>query len=488
HAFETFVVPRELVHVLGDFAAGMSGDFERIRRYECTVQTGDGREVLMAWHNALRLSADGHIEGLLCAGEDISERKKVQARLAQSDRMATVGMLAAGVAHEINNPLTYILYNLEEVTERVPDLVHAVVQMRRLLVDKLGEDKASQALGPLEAVISQDALSELRECLDDASTGAERVRDIVRDLKVFSRVEDDTRSLIDLRAPVETAVSMAYNEIKYRARLVKELPSLPMVLANDGRLAQVFVNLLINAAQAIPEGDAANQQITVRAHHHDGVIEVSISDTGKGINPEVLPMIFEPFFTTKPAGVGSGLGLSICRNIIQGLGGEISAHSEPGQGTTFTVVLPVADATVVQPVIEPAPEKQVPAPAGRVLVVDDDPLLRSLVNRLLGSRHSVVLAASGAEAIALLEQDSAYNAVVCDVMMPEVTGVDVFRHVQQQHPELVPRFVFMTGGIFTPTTREFLMLNPRPTLEKPFEPRVLRELVAEILEQQQAGV
>ena len=251
-------------------------------------------------------------------GRDVTERKQIETRLMVSDRMASVGSLAAGVAHEINNPLAFVLANLD----------FAARQLDELAASGVPEPK----------------LTELRSVVSDAREGADRVRSIVRDLKSFSRSDDPKPGPVDLHRVLDSCCSMAWNEIRHRARLEKAYHrGLPHALGTESRLSQVFLNLLVNAAQAIAEGAASANTIRVATRVlEDGRLGVSISDTGPGMPPEVQGHIFEPFFTTKPVGVGTGLGLSICHGIVQELGGEIRLESAPGKGTTFLVVLPAA--------------------------------------------------------------------------------------------------------------------------------------------------
>ncbi|HEX9052742.1 MAG TPA: PAS domain S-box protein, partial [Anaeromyxobacter sp.] len=250
----------------------------------------------------------GHTRFVVAVVEDVSEQKRLQAQLLLADRMASIGTLAAGVAHEINNPLAFILSNLDFATG----------ELRRAGADP-----------------------EVLRALEDARDGGARVREIVRDLKTFSRPVDEVREALDVRAILQTAVGLASNEIRHRAQLVVEPGDVPRVAASGYRLAQVLVNLLINAAQAIPEGRAAENVVRVSTSTApDGRAVVEVSDTGVGIAPEILPRIFDPFFTTKAAGVGTGLGLSICHGIVTQLGGEISVESTPGRGSTFRVALP----------------------------------------------------------------------------------------------------------------------------------------------------
>lgn len=244
---------------------------------------------------------------------DFTERKRSQAQLILADRMASMGLLAAGIAHELNNPLAYVLSNL--------DFLHATV-------------------GPRARPLTPDDLVECRQVLDDAREGAERMRQIVRQLRVFSRVEDNREEPVDVHRVLDSVAQMAASEVRPRARLVKSYGAVPLVRGNEGKLFQVFLNLVINAAHAIEEGQSETNEIRITTRPDDGErVLVEVRDTGGGIPPEHLRRIFDPFFTTKSAGLGTGLGLSICDTIVTALGGHISVESSVGVGTTFRVAL-----------------------------------------------------------------------------------------------------------------------------------------------------
>jgi signal transduction histidine kinase len=241
-----------------------------------------------------------------------SEHRELQARLAQTDRLTSLGTLAAGIAHEINNPLAYVLLNLGYVDEEIAKLVPPGARSK-----------------------------ELRLAVEHARSGAERIRDIVRGLKTFSRPESEALGPIDVAQLVDTSLAMIAHEVRHRTRVVKEYARVPKVIANESRLGQVFLNLLLNAVQALPEGRAAINEIriVVRSSDPERVV-VEVHDNGMGIPPQVRGRIFEPFFTTKPVGIGTGLGLAICHGIVTSLGGKLSVDTEVGRGSVFTVELP----------------------------------------------------------------------------------------------------------------------------------------------------
>ncbi len=258
---------------------------------------------------------------VLAIARDLTDRKAIQARLMISDRMATLGTLAAGVGHEINNPLTYLLGGLEFVVDAI--------------------DVASPP--------SREELPEIVEALRDALDGARRVQHIARDLKTFARGDTEAQGPLDVCATVLAALRMARAQLEPHARLVTELAPMPLVIGNEFRLGQVFLNLVVNAVQAFAEADRDQNEVKVAARRDGDDVIVSVTDNGAGIPREIRDRIFEPFFTTKAVGVGTGLGLSICQDIVVGLGGELTVDSELGRGTSFHVRLPGVPATAHVP-------------------------------------------------------------------------------------------------------------------------------------------
>jgi PAS domain S-box-containing protein len=411
----------------------------RLRRHDGTWLHAQVRACALAGEDG----APGYALAMI---EDVSERRRMEAQLRLADRMASMGTLAAGMAHEINNPLAFILANLE----------YAIRELRR--------DGTNQ-----DVVVA----------LEEAREGGTRVREIVRDLKTFSRADDEGREPLEVTRVLRSALSLASNEIRVRARLEVELHEVPRVLGSEHRLGQVLLNLLINATQAIPEGRPdAHRVRAATGVHEDGRVRIEISDDGEGIPPALRARIFDPFFTTKPVGVGTGLGLSICHGIVVAMGGEISVESEVGRGSTFRVLLPPAPAG--------APERAAPRPAAatrraKLLVIDDEPLVCRALQRILSPPHEVRVQGSGHGALALLEQEDGWDLVICDLMMPDLSGMDLHAIVAARAPHLAERFVFLTGGAFTPGAREFLERVRNERVEKPFEAAALRELVGHML-------
>ena len=418
----------------------------------------------------------GRPTGLLFSSRDMTTYKELQSQLAQSDRLSSMGMLAAGVAHEINNPLSYVLYNLESLMEDLPGLLHAVGRVQSKLVESNGPTGISVELSEkLNPMLLDDILARFR----DALGGTHRIRDIARSLGTFSRVERDELVPVNLMRVIEAAVNMCFNEIKYRAQVVKDYGEIPTVMGSEGRLSQVFLNLLVNAAHAIVEGDVENNEIRLRTWTEGATVCAEVRDTGKGIEPKHMTQLFEPFFTTKEIGVGSGLGLPISKGIIEGYGGTIDVESEPGQWTSFRIRLPVSGEQVV-PACATAEAVQEKRLLGRILIVDDEDGIRAALERML-REHETVAVSSGEMAMKILEGDRAFDFILCDMMMAKVSGMELHAWLLQRDPGLANRIVFITGGAFTPRAREYLKNVGNHRLEKPFDVVKFKRVVAELV-------
>lgn len=418
-----------------------------------------GAEVSVSVAETLLLNEAGAQIGHLIVVRDVTEQKKLQSQLLVSDRMASVGTLAAGVAHEVNNPLAAIIANLDYITEQRGRLLDTESPIREY----------------------RSFLSEIEAPLQDAAEAARRVRLIVRDLKVFSRSpEEEPRGPISVVTVLDSAVRMAWNELRHRARLVKDYGPVPPVEVNEARLVQVFLNLLVNSTQALPEGCAEQNRVSISTRAAGDRVIVEVSDTGAGIPPAIIGRIFDPFFTTKAAGVGSGLGLAICQRLVTDMGGELDARSEMGKGTTFRVSLPIARQQSTQ---EAAAPRQLPANGrrGKILVVDDEDLILRAVQRILSKEHDVVATSSARDALAMCSKGEHFDLIMCDLMMPDMTGMDLYLELVRVAPAQAEHMVFLTGGAFTPKARDFLAITPVEHLEKPFEPSNLRAFVQRYL-------
>ncbi|MBW2526134.1 MAG: hybrid sensor histidine kinase/response regulator [Deltaproteobacteria bacterium] len=394
---------------------------------------------------ALPIELDDAPASVLLA-RNVTERKRLTARTMEMDRIISMGTLAAGIGHEINNPLNYVLLNLEEAQRHLRGMGGAATGER------------------------------LPECVDSSLDGVQRIRTIVDGLARFSRADQQQAPLL-LDQVIRTAADITANQIKLRARLELDLEPDLRVLANETRLVQVFVNLLVNAAQAIPEGHVDDNMVRVSTRALEGLVVCEVSDTGVGMSEEQRGRIFEPFFTTKPRGEGTGLGLGICRDSVQLMGGAIWVESTEGEGTTFVIELPVSDEPLSQ---EDRPESLPPPRKLRILVVDDEPQLLQSMTRLIGLWADVAAASSAEEAMAVIAEAEPFDLILSDLMMPDRSGMDLYRDAIADDPDLADRFAFMTGGTFTADAHAFRASATGEFLDKPVSSRDLKALLKRV--------
>jgi PAS domain S-box-containing protein len=381
---------------------------------------------------------------------DITQQNQLEQQGVLNEKLATVGTLAAGIAHEVNNPLTYVLANLVFLRENLDELNHCMEENGRADTKTL------------------KIFKEMRGEIDESTQGGGRIRDIVRGLKSFVRTDEDEVSSVDLNQTVDAAINMTFHEFKHKAQVEKDFaPRLPALTVNPGKLLQVFINLLVNAAQAIEGNDPAQHKIHIRTGQLEGSLFAEFTDTGKGMPPNILNHIFDPFFTTKPVGVGTGLGLPICLKIVKHYQGTLEVQSSVGKGTTFTVRLPLENgfkAAAVYPPPPTTPER------GRVLIVEDEPGNLEVLTRLLKKKNDVLSALTGLDALAILEREKGkVDSLVSDLNMPDMNGMNLYKNLAQKFPGLEKRIIFITGGIFTEELRDFLKTVPNRCLEKPLK-------------------
>jgi PAS domain S-box-containing protein len=418
------------------------------------LERKDGRILQVDTVKSPIFDGEGQVIMTVGVSRDVSDRKKLEAQLRLTETMSTVGTLAAGMAHEINNPLTYVVANLEYLAERLPQ--HG---------PWMGERQAREWVS---------ALTEARE-------GAARVQRIVKDLKDASRGDQDHFGEVDVQQVLESTLKLAANELQHHARVVREYSRVATVSGNASRLGQVFLNLLVNAAHAIREGAAnANEIRLVLRTDPKGRVVAEIRDSGHGIPEEHMARLFEPFFTTKDVGEGTGLGLFICHRIVSDLGGSIEVESSLGSGSVFRVILPSSG----------QPSERTDAPVerpskllrrGRILVVDDDTLVAKALSRLLAEHHEVIALTSAGDALARLERGERFDLIFCDLMMPVTTGVEFHERLRVLALDQAERTIFITGGAFTDASRKFLETTANDRLEKPFDQHKLRAIVARYL-------
>jgi PAS domain S-box-containing protein len=415
---------------------------------EYRVRRNDGSDLILEC-TSLQIDYEDAPSVVIFA-RDVTERRRMQEQLARTDRLAALGALAAGVAHEINNPLAFMTLNVEALERLVTNAVSDPA-LRKKVLDVVGEVRS----------------------------GADRVAGIVRDLRMFSRADDVEESAVDLVSVIASAQRLVAHELRLRTHVVVELPDLPAVKASPSRLEQVFVNLLLNAAQAFESSSEKNAVRITGGVLANGSVHVDIADNGPGIPADILGRIFDPFFTTKPRGVGTGVGLSICHGIVARLGGELTVSSEVGRGTTLRVTLLPQRASTPPAV---AAEGSTPfLGRGRILVVDDEPAICQSLRALLEEDHHVDVVTSGEQAIHRMLEGEPYDVVFCDVTMREVGGAEVYDRIAQARPGLEGRLVFMTGGATTESARAFLARVPNIRIEKPFSVVVLHRALRAVI-------
>jgi two-component system cell cycle sensor histidine kinase/response regulator CckA len=437
---------RSVFELYADDPVSLANAHRVLAGEEFRVTSHLGRVVLESVFTPIR-DAAGDVDGAIGVSIDVSERETMHRRLLQAERLASMGTLSATIAHEINNPLTYVIGNLDLLAKSL------------LSVDT-------------------PAASDLARWVNLASEGTDRVRRIVRGLQAFSRHEEGRAEPTDVRAVLKRALEITDNEVRHRARVVLHWDLVPAVVGNDLRLCQVFVNLLMNAAQAIPEGHADANEIRVALAYDDraSMVAVLVSDTGHGIPPEIQSRIFEPLFTTKPVGTGTGLGLSICYGIVSGFGGRIEVESVPGRGSTFRVLLRTIEGVrTAEPVVAFV---GTPLRRGRILILDDDEGVARSLERLLEASHDVEVCFEPSAAAERLLAGERFDVIICDLMMPTMTGMDFHALVANKRPEQAEKIVFVSGGAFTPAAQKFVAGTLNIVLEKPFHLAALEAALA----------
>ena len=400
---------------------------------------------------------------VLCLiSHDLTAQRRLQESLLLADRFAAVGTLAAGVSHEINNPLSYLLANLTFVAERLPELRGG-------------------------AGVEQ-SISELQPALREAIIGAQRVREIVRDLSTFSRPELPDGVPLELNPLLESVLRLVQAEVKLRATLVREIAPLPLplVIGHEPRFAQVMLNLLNNALEAfeaIPGRGPAQNLLRVAAYTANDEVRIEIEDNGPGLTAEQQRRAFDPFFTTRTVGHGSGLGLSVCHGIVTAMGGRIELKSVVSRGTTVRVLLPIAPSGRPVGKVRPAsdPGRIAMPTLPRMLVIDDEPMLTDAIRRMLLGEAEVTPLTTVDEAIALLAAGEKYDAILCDLHLAGKSGMDFHDELSRSMPAVAARLGFITGGAIDEASQTFVRKHSDRVLEKPFSRNGLRALVKSLV-------
>lgn len=402
------------------------------------VQLQDGRWLLINQHP----TSEG---GMVLVRTDITARKRMEHVLRESEKLTALGGLLAGVAHELNNPLS------------------VVVGRAIMLEEKLGDSAAGQSIAKIRAA-------------------AERCARIVKTFLAMARKQEGARVPVALAEVIDSALElMGYRLQESDVEVVLDIDTgLPEVVGDPDQLTQVFTNLFINAQQAMQAVDGV-RRLTVDAHFDRelNAVCVAVSDTGTGIPDDVRPRIFEPFFTTKEIGQGTGLGLSVSHGIVQAHGGMIDAEQGPGGGTVISVVLPVGDRQA--PGQPQSIDKHEDQEAGRILIVDDAADIAEMLREILdGLGRRIEIAENGRSALEKLAAHE-FDLIFCDIRMPDIDGPGLYAEIETHRPELLERMVFVTGDALSEIAENFLKRTQMPVVEKPFIPDEIRALAAEML-------
>jgi signal transduction histidine kinase/CheY-like chemotaxis protein len=425
-----------------------------------------GTDTLAAIATGLNMLAE-ELDGAVASRRDLetaySALKEADARLVQAGKMIAVGQLASAVAHEINNPATWVSLGLTLLARATKDL------RKNLELEKIDRQALAATLDRMDLV------------LRDAVEGMDRIRVVVGDLRTFSRGDDESLEDVSINDVIRTSCNLAGPSFRERAELVLDLEETPLLIANRGRLAQVVTNLLVNAAHAVQDSPRGDHEIAVMTRSQDGGVLIAVEDTGGGVPLEHREKIFEPLFTTKPATKGTGLGLTIVAQLVQGYGGFVRAVDGSRCGARLEVWLPCKTRTPRPP--PPAPASDRPTRSMRLLVVDDEPaILRAIQGVLEGEGHDVVLAAGGAEAIELLRDDESYDALFCDLHMPDVDGIAVHAWLRSHRPLLAEHVIFLTAALASDRARHFVSSVNPVVVSKPVSAADLERALARLID------
>lgn len=405
--------------------------------------------------------------GALVIGRDISdllaaeeERRALNNKLHHSDKMAALGQLIAGICHEINNPLAAILPNLKMLEQLSGPLLELARQSRDPRFQRAQQD--------------------MPDLISDSLEAAGRIAAITREMREFSHPRENRGEACSVDELLDSALALVANELKFRATVKKRYGVTRPIVVDRARLSQTFLNIILNAVQSFEQAEPERNWIEIETREVHNGIDVRIANNGPPIPEPSVSKVFEPFYTTKEPGVGTGLGLSLSYDTVKRHGGVIEAESGTGRPTVFSVWLPF-DTGMVQ---QRAPVKPIAAPVegpARLLLIDDERILLSSFRRQLERSYEVMVAESGEEALQLLKRNHPFDLVICDLLMPGMTGMDLFRRVEEASPHMARRFLFLTGGTFTREARQFLRSVSNPRAFKPLEALELRTLVAEAL-------
>jgi PAS domain S-box-containing protein len=459
----TRLLGRTAVEIWGEpLGSAMHGAMRRAlggerTMHEWSVELSDASLHFQTCFTALR-SESGNTIGVVGTERDITLQKLTDARLLAADRMASVGILASGVAHEIKNPLAAIAANVELAATDVASM----------------HESASMS--------QKEVLQRLVAELADARESSARIRHVVQDLGILSRSDEAATKPVDLHEVLETALRVTANQTRHAATIVRKYGSIPAVLGNEARLGQLFRNLIMNAVKSIPAGDAKGNEIRICTQvggtENAKRVVIEVADTGAGMDENMARRLFTPYFTTKPVGHGIGLELAICHRIATSLGGSITARRGQSAGNVFRVELPSAGVPApehpdVTQTVQPSPATR----RGRLLLIDDDRLVLNTLSRVFEREHEAVATLSASEALTIVAEQGPFDLIFCDLMMPNTSGMSFYEKLAKTSPRLADKIVFMTGGAFSADAEKFLNQVRNAHVAKPFDLEQVRALV-----------
>lgn len=398
--------------------------------------------------------------GAVMVFRDVTDQRNLQKQLELANQLASLGTMAAGVAHEVNNPLSVVTANAD------------------FLAQELNQHRAELANLPAGDP-ARKRCEDMVQALQDVRQAAARIGSIVEDLRAFSRPSQPQLGVADVVKCLSWALRTTAHEFQQRAQLITHIEPVPHVSGDEAKLGQVFINLLVNAAHAIAPGRADENRITVNVQPDArGWATIEIADSGCGIAAADLPRIFDPFFTTRSSGGGTGLGLSICHGIVTAFGGELRVTSEPNEGSRFTVCLPPSAPASAQ--AEPRNAVQPEARRSRILIIDDEQMVLRVLERVLRN-HDLVCTQSARAGLDHIRNGEHFDLILSDITMPSMTGIQFYEELLQHHPDQAKRVVFLSGGAVSLDISDFLQSVSNPRIEKPFDSRGLRTQIANLL-------
>ena len=473
---KNIIHPDDIEKALKEFIEVLKGKTLRNLQYRIFAKDRSERTISLS---GSPLGKGGKCKGVAIVVNDITESKQVEEMkrgLAHADRLMVIGQLAAGVAHEINNPAAYVMANISNLGKAISDLKEIHNTMR----DSVEFDEPERMKEKMQLVLGSGdfykTISESEEVIKETLEGVNRIRSIVKDLRIFSRLEEDRLEYTSINEIIDVAANMTFNEVKYKARLEKNYSKLPQIVADKGKLAQVIVNMLLNSAQAITKGSINENKIRISTRTENQEILITIEDTGCGIPENIIGSIFEPFFTTKPKEMGTGLGLALCADIIHKHNGKITIRNTSEKGTCIEISLPLESALSKK---GPVTQKEFAMAHNRrtILLIDDETLLLKAYKRYLESDYFVITKESAEAAFELLEKEKNIDLILCDVIMPGMSGVDFYKKLKNEMPMLAKRLIFCSGSGFGSSSREIRDIYDNVFIEKPISMLKLKECI-----------